>query len=79
MFFAAIFEHLLERLAVIVRTRHGTVYIRFYDDDAVPLCVLPANPQLSFDGLFRLVGTAVPRVNRRCLHNFVLRIFLPKA
>lgn len=63
MFFAAVFEHLLERLAVVVRTRHRTVYICLDDNDAVSLRILPANPQLSFDGLLGLPLGTVPRVD----------------
>ena len=50
-------------VAVVVRARCGSVYILIDDQNVVTLGIVVANADLSFNGLFRLSITTVPRVD----------------
>ena len=52
-------HHLLELWPVVVGACHGLVSILLDDCIAILLAILPAGPELGYDGLYSLVVTAV--------------------
>ena len=52
--FIAVFEHLLESLALIVCTRHGSVYISIENENIVSFGIVLTDVELSFNRLFCL-------------------------
>ena len=63
-----VLDHALKVRAVIVRTRHGAVYVCVQDKNIVRSCVLFADMQLTFDRLLRLVFGRVSCVDDGCFH-----------
>ena len=61
--FVAVFHHLLKGIAVVVRACCSSIYVLIYDQNVVTLGIVIAYADLSFDGLFRLSITTVPRVD----------------
>lgn len=75
----AVFEHSLESLALVVRTRHGSVYISIKNENIVSFGIVLADVQLSVDGLFCLVVAGISRVNDCNFHRLKLLVsFLKK-
>ena len=58
--FGAVLDHALKIWTQVVGARHGTVDICSDDQDVVRLGILPANAELTFNGLLRL---AVARIS----------------
>ena len=61
--FVAVFKHTLKIFAVVVGTGHGAVDVSADDDQIVALCIIVADVELPFDGLFGLQLGTVPRVD----------------
>lgn len=74
--FVAVFEHALEIVAVVVCAGHGTVDVCADDDQIVSFCVIVADMELTFDGLFCLPFRTVSRINNGSFHKCAYLLFL---
>lgn len=70
--FGAVLDHALKVWTQVVGACHGAVDICSDDQDVVRLGILPANAELTFNGLLRLRIAAVPRIDD-CFVHFDLR------
>ena len=76
-FFVAVFKHTLKIFAVVVGAGHGAVDVSADDDQIVAFCVIAADVELTFNGLFGLPFGTIPRIDHSSLHFLVRQKPLP--
>lgn len=67
----AVFQHTLKIGAVVVRSRHCSVYVSGKYDNIVVACIVLAYTHLPFDGLLGLAVARITGIYHCCFHDFI--------